>query len=442
MKNFKGSHFIIAVFILISNATLSQLLTCTQYLADFNYKSPYCIKNFRMTLHNTSEFKVKSVTGRLVISNQASGYRYMDQKIKLYVSINPYSVKAGNTVRLNDYCFLQRANSFDGISVSFYDIEVEWSKTAAQLANEKRMLKERAEYNRQVAREVEAQRKEDQKIKLIDDGLLSKAQLFLENGEYVNALALVKQTSDYTNYEYSEESGESGESGESDDPYYYYAAAELVNDCISKLKDQYVGEFENLIEEEIKTIINNNQTLLASLPKKKYSFIIDYEGNIICTDSSTLKLRNSEPAIGKNLLIEEYYKIPIKSKFDLDISLAKEGKLINPDNIIFHMNPNYATKTIEKNGEKYFLSGFGSPIFAAMVPNASYVTDSAVIDLQIPIYKTIGYDIICNGNAIGSEIKTLKTEEITVLKGTGRKVIKIITAPIWISLAIGVLLVL
>jgi hypothetical protein len=96
----------------------------------------------------------------------------------------------------------------------------------------------------------------------------------------------------------------------------------------------------------------------------KYSFIIDYEGNIICTDSSTLKLRNSEPAILKNLLIEEYYKIPIKSKFDLDIILAKEGKSVNPDSIIFHMNPRYSHKKIEKKKKKkkYFLSGFGTPI--------------------------------------------------------------------------------
>ncbi|NBP58402.1 hypothetical protein EBU71_18090 [bacterium] len=287
--------------------------------------------------------------------------------------------------------------------------------------------------------------------------MLSKAKLFFENGDYVNALALVKQTSYYKNYEYANESGESdtllvdaaapavdtaaatGDASpayEAEDDYYTYGAAELVNDCISKLKDQYSDKFENLNDEEIKTIINNNQILLASLPKKKYSFIIDYEGNINCTESSTLKLRYSQPAIVKYLLIEDYYKIPIKSKFDLDISVSKECKSVTPDSIIFHMNPKYATKKINKNGEKYYLSGFGSPFFSESVPHASYVTDSAVINLQIPIYKTIGYDIICNGNVIGCEIKTRKSEEITVLKGNGRKVLKIISAPLWIPFVI------
>ncbi len=425
----KVSLILSLVFMLTSNTTLSQTVGVefTYFQIDYNFKSPYCFKNPRLTIKNTSEFKVKSVSARLVIRNTASGHKYIDQKINIYASINPYSVKDGNTVKLKNYCFLQKPNSLEGLSWSVSDIRVEWNKTAAQLATEKRLLKERAERNRQIARELEERRIEEQKIKLIDDSLLSKAQLFVEKGEYVNALALVKQTSDYTNYEYPR-----------DDPYRYdeYVAAELVNDCISRLKDQYVGEFENLIEEEIKTIININQTLLASLPKKKYSFIIDYNGKIICPDSSTLKLRNSDPAIVKNLLIEEYYRIPIKSKFDLDIKLAKEGKSVNPDSIIFHMNPKYADKTIKKNGEKYFLSGFGSPLSSTMVPHVSYVIDSAVIDLQIPIYKTMGYDIICNGNIIGSEIKTQNTEEITVLKGTGRKVFRIITAPVWIPLAI------
>lgn len=429
MKNLKGSHFIIAVFILISNTTLSQGVQINNCHYDYNYNSPYCFKNFRMTIRNTSEFKVKSVSARLVISNKASGYKYIDQKINIYVSINPYSVKDGNSVRLKDYCFLQQPNSWDGLTWYVTDIKVKWNKTAAQLAKEKREKREQQRAAAEYKRQREKQAEEERKIKLIEDGLLSKAQLFLENGEYANALAIVKQTSDYTNYERRNYDG-----------YNYGAVAELVNDCISKLKDQYVGEFEDLIEEEIKTIINKNQTLLASLPKKKYSFIIDYEGNIICTDSSTLKLRNSEPAILKNLLIEEYYKIPIKSKFDLDIILAEEGKLVNPDSIIFHMNPRYATKKIKKNNKKYFLSGFGSPFFSYEVAHASYVVDSAVIDLQIPIYKTTLHDIICNGNKIGSEAKTQKTEEITVLKGTGRKVFRIITAPVWGPIAILLIL--
>lgn len=427
----KVSLILSLVFMLTSNTTLSQILGVEfkKFNVEANSKSPYCFKNPSFTIKNTSEFKMKSVSGRLVISNIASGHKYIDQRINIYASINPYSVKDRITVQLKDYCFLQKANSWEGLSWNVYDISVEWNKTAAQLAKEKRLFKERAEYNSQLAREMEELWKKQQKIKLIDDSMLSKAQLFVEKGEYVNALALVKQTSDYTFYEYP-----------TDDPteflYNDYVAAELVNDCISRLKDQYVGEFENLIEEEIKTIINNNQTLLASLPKKKYSFIIDYKGKIICSDSSTLKLRNSDPAIVKNLLIEEYYKIPIKSKFVLDINLAKEGKSVNSDSIIFHMNPKYADKIIKKNGEKYFLSGFGSPFLSTMVPHASYVIDSAVIDLQIPIYKTMEYDIICNGNIIGSEIKTQNTEEITVLKGTGRKVFRIITAPVWIPFAI------
>ncbi|MDC1194225.1 hypothetical protein N8Z90_01040 [Crocinitomicaceae bacterium] len=368
------------------------------------------------------------MSGRLVVSNKASGYKYIDQKINIYVSINPYSIKDGNTVRLKDYCFLQKANSWDGLTWYVTDIKVKWNKTAAQLAKEKREKREQEKAAAAYKNMMKKQAEEAKKIKLMDQGLLSKAQLFLENGEYANALAMVKQTSDYTYFTYADADDE-----------YYYEYYELVNDCISKLKDQYGDQYEVLIEEEISAIINKNQTLLASLPKKKYSFIIDYEGNIICTDSSTLKLRNSEPAIAKKfLLIEEFYKIPIKSKFDLDIMLAEEGKFVNPDSIIFHMNPKYASKTIKTNNNKYFLSGFGSPFSSTEVPLARYVTDSTVTDLQVPIYKTTEYDIICNGNTIGSEIKTEKTDEITVLKGTGRKVFRIITAPIWVPLAIAV----
>jgi len=409
------SYLIITVFILILNTALSQGVEVDKYEVDFTYNRPYCFKNFRLILRNNSEFKVKSVSGRLVISNEASGYKYIDQKINIYVSINPYSVKNGNTVRLKDYCFLQQANSMDGLEIYVTDIKVKWNKTAAQLAKEKREKREQEKADAEYEMFLQEAAEYEQKIKSIDQGLLSKAQLFLENGEYANALAMVKQTT-----------------------YSTHASDELVNDCISKLKDQYGDQHEVLIEEEISAIINKNQTLLASLPKKKYSFIIDYEGNIICTNSSTLKLRNSEPAIAKKfLLIEELYKIPIKSKFDLDIMLAEEGKFVNPDSIIFHMNPKYASKTIKTNNNKYFLSGFGSPFFSTEVPLARYVTDSTMTDLQVPIYKTTEYDIICNGNTIGSEIKTEKTDEITVLKGTGRKVFRIITAPIWVPVAIA-----
>lgn len=160
MKILKG-QILLLQFILISNATLSQQVWCTEYRYAYNYKNPYCIKDFFITLKNNSEFKVKSVTGRLLIMHQASGYKYVDQKIKLYVSINPYSVKAGNIIKLKNYCFLQRANSFEGIYVDFSVYDVEWNKTAAQLAYEKRLLKESAEYNRKVEREYEAERKKN-----------------------------------------------------------------------------------------------------------------------------------------------------------------------------------------------------------------------------------------------------------------------------------------
>ena len=88
MKNLKLSHFIIAVFILISNTALSQGVEIRNCQYDYNYNSPYCFKNFRLTISNTSEFKVKSVSGRLVVLNKASGYKYIDQKINILYSMN------------------------------------------------------------------------------------------------------------------------------------------------------------------------------------------------------------------------------------------------------------------------------------------------------------------------------------------------------------------
>ena len=211
---------------------------------------------------------------------------------------------------------------------------------------------------------------------------------------------------------------------------------DLVTQVKKGLESIVQGEFDFLSDEEANLIIQENIEQLRQLPDGKYDFIINNTGEITCLTNPSIIINNSSSPIIKKRYPESF-AIPIGGKLELNILTKTDGRIGENDSLEFHMSTRYKDRFLKKTTSgKYFLNGFGSPFISDPILNSKYVEDENVDDLLVPVYRKKIYDIMCNGQHIGIIEKAEKVEDVKVSKGTARKVIKLVTAPIWIPIGL------
>ena len=387
------------------------------------FKSPYCVKNSVLSFRNPTEYKVGSFSFKVTVRNASNYYVYLEQRFTIKASINPWSVYTTGPLYLKNGCFIQNAYSMDGIYFEVSDIKANWIKTPEQLAREKR---QKQENERIAAENIKKQKEQEKRLKVLrlkNDSLYAKSNEAAESGKYLEALEIISSMS-YEAMSWEVEQQKTA----------------LYGKAVKGLEESLKEDFDILTDEEVSQVITENVEIIRKLTDGHYDFLVNKSGEVTCLSNPNVKIRNLSTPIIK-VRYPQTYKINVNGKFSLNVLTNKEGKSSKNDSVEYHMSSKYKDRFLKKSSSgKYFLDGFGSPFLSDPIPNSKYVEDLEAKDLIVPVYKFKDFDILCNGKYVGVREKSEKVEEIQVSKGTGRKVVKIVTAPIWVSLGLIVLI--
>lgn len=175
-------------------------------------------------------------------------------------------------------------------------------------------------------------------------------------------------------------------------------------------------------------IISENTNSFMKLNDGQYKIVLIKDGSV----SAESKESSSKIAIctNKSYLKKEGFEYPATYSGDVTISTNKT-KMNAGDSIRYIVSEKYKKKDIyiSRKGE-FYLGRFGAPFTAEMCLKPSFYSED-VIENNINLEQLYTYTRIANGIKIEEGKGYFVEKTIVAKKGTGRKIFRIITSPIW-----------
>lgn len=210
----------------------------------------------------------------------------------------------------------------------------------------------------------------------------------------------------------------------------------LLKDSLRKeLLIRFTQQFSDTIvdgkKENITTFLQDktNQYLLSNVEDGKIDFIISQNGEIE-------NPKNGEFVINalKNSTIVYYgFTLPVKTKYTVIISTQKEKVNVDGERYIFSDKFKRKTLYVSKKG-KYYFNWFGAP-FNARLLNYPQYTDEGIKKRNVNIEFLYEYKKVGNGIVLSSKKNWEHEETIKAKKGTGRKIVRILSFSALVYLA-------
>jgi hypothetical protein len=175
-------------------------------------------------------------------------------------------------------------------------------------------------------------------------------------------------------------------------------------------------------------IISDKNNSFAKFKDGKYSIVLNKEG--LVTAESKESNSKSEICSNKTYLKKNGFEYPATYSGEVSISTDK-NKVNAGDSIRYLVSEKYKKKDIyiSRKGE-FYLGRFGAPFTAEMCLKPSFYSED-VIENNINLEQLYTYTRIANGIKIEEGKGYFVEKTIVAKKGTGRKIFRIITCPIW-----------
>jgi hypothetical protein len=196
---------------------------------------------------------------------------------------------------------------------------------------------------------------------------------------------------------------------------------------IIRFTQQFSDSIINGKEENTITFLQNatNKKLLSNKEDMTFDIIIGQNGEIENGGEAKFILTAL-----KNRTLEYYgFIVPIKTKYSFKISTQKEKTHIDSVEYIFSEKFKRKTLYVSTKGDYYF-NKFGAPLTAQKLKNPQYI-DKGIKKYDINVERLYTYKKVANGIVLSSTKQWEPEKVIRAKKGTGRKIFRIITSPIW-----------
>jgi len=197
---------------------------------------------------------------------------------------------------------------------------------------------------------------------------------------------------------------------------------------------------------KIQSAINNDTSKTKLFSDNQISFIINTFSsffskqktgtyNLYGRNDGTIQIKTSTDTsiqlVGKTKSLNNVggFKLPYSFESELIISETKTN--VHKDSIRYVFNEKFKRKDIyiSKKG-KYYLGRFGAPLSVELLNAPQFISETVLKD-NIEKEALTKTEKKANNMMIGDETSWEVEKTIPVKKGTGRKIFRIVTSPIW-----------
>jgi hypothetical protein len=200
----------------------------------------------------------------------------------------------------------------------------------------------------------------------------------------------------------------------------------------NKIQNSINQNYEKLIfpieNELLNSIISDNKINFSKLDDGKYNLTLDKDGkvNIIKEDTTII----IEVCKNKNYLQKNGFEYPATYKGEIILSTDLQ-KIAEGDSVRYVVSEKYKNKRIYKTKKGvYYFGKFSAPLSAKIILKPKFYADE-VSGLNISYDQLCFYTKKANGIQVKSGKDYIEEKVITAKRGTGRKIFRIITSPIW-----------
>ena len=177
---------------------------------------------------------------------------------------------------------------------------------------------------------------------------------------------------------------------------------------------------------QVSIIVNHFSSFFTNQTPGAYKLYGGKDGNISIKSptDNVVFVGNTQ-----NYMTDKYFTLPYT--FEGELLISESRTKVNKDSTRFVISEKFKRKDIyvSKKGD-YYLGGFGAP-FSSEILNAPQFWSENVNDTIIEQQALMITEKRVNDIIVDSKTSWQLEKNITVKKGTGRKVLLIITSPIW-----------
>lgn len=205
----------------------------------------------------------------------------------------------------------------------------------------------------------------------------------------------------------------------------------------SNIKNLIQTAINSKTYEEVKTlsndlsgrIIKDYSSLFSDLPNGQYSLSLDKKGVVTILDST--KSNPKQICTNKNYLIIDGFEFPINYEGKVIISSEYSRNNLE-DSTRYIFAEKYKRKDLYVSVKGFYYAGkFGAPLSAKIVDKPQFISTKLGKN-EVSIENLYLVQKKANGILINQSKLWQKDKSVPLKSGIGRKIVKSITAPIWI----------
>jgi hypothetical protein len=221
---------------------------------------------------------------------------------------------------------------------------------------------------------------------------------------------------------------------------YKETSAEIKNKIKVYLSNYFNDKYKNVEEnypvEQTNRFIEDNKELLKKLSLSNHEVLINRNGELFIDN----QLRQETPydydaefKYGSLIMKKDFFgfDVLINGTMKIEITESQYKKIAPGDSIHYLVSEKYKNKDlyISRKGDLY-LGRFGAPFSAQVSRKPSFYSDE-ISGNQVQIEQLYQFSRIANGIKIDEGKDYYLEKTIAAKKGTGRKIFRILTSPIW-----------